>query len=178
MENNNVDNELSKYYVSYAGLIITYPFLIQLFKSLDYLDLENQFKNQESQWRAVYVVNFLATGNHTNIEEVMLAMPKVLCGMKIQDPIPKDVILNTVEMQMAESLLTAIIERWVKLGETSFEGLRATFLMRNGSLEITENGFQLQVENNGVDILLDFLPWNISVTKLPWQNRIIYTSWR
>ena len=178
MGNNNVNNELSKYYVSNAGLIITYPFLNPLFVGLDYVDDENQFKNQESQWRAVYVVNFLATGDNANIEEATLVMPKVLCGMKIQERIPTDIILNTAEMQMAESLLAAIIDRWIKLGETSLEGLRATFLMRNGMLEITENDFQLQVENNGVDILLDFLPWNFRTAKLPWQDKIMHTNWR
>ncbi|WP_452223639.1 contractile injection system tape measure protein [Lacinutrix chionoecetis] len=178
-ENSNImDSEVVKWYVPHAGIIITHPFLNNLFKTLDYLEADKHFKNQEVQWRAVYLVYFLATGNNGNVAEVELAMPKVLCGMAINDPIPLDIVLNDRETDMANSLLMALIDHWKKLGQTSIENLQNTFLMRNGKLEIQENGYHIFVEKNGVDILIDFLPWSLNMIILPWQPAIIHTQWR
>jgi hypothetical protein len=36
----------------------------------------------------------------------------------------------------------------------------------------------LQVEANTADILLDQLPWGISMIKLPWMGMMLWVEWR
>lgn len=174
----SMDNQLVKWHILNAGLILTHPFLNHLFNSLEYLNLELKFKDEASKWRAVYLLHYLATGNNDEVGEVELAISKILCGMEINEPIPKKIALNNEEKEMAEELLTVLINRWERLGQTSVEGLRGTFLIREGLLEKQEGAYLLAMETTGVDILLDFIPWNISLIKLPWLNTIIYTTWR
>lgn len=173
-----MENQFVKWHIINAGLIITHPFLSHLFKTLQYLNLDNKFKNEASKWRAVYLLHYLATGNNDEVEETELAISKILCGMEIRDAVPTTLKLNQGEKDMAEELLTVLISRWEKLGQTSNEGLRGTFISREGIIEKQEDAYLLTVENRGVDILLDYLPWNISLIKQPWLNNIIYTTWR
>jgi hypothetical protein len=169
---------LTKWYMENTGLIITHPFLLQLFKYLAYLDDRQQFKNEQVLWSAVYLLHYMATGETDNINEADLAMPKILTGMSIQDPVSPDIVLSENETTYANEVLEVIISRWDKLGKTSNDGLRNTFLKRKGILEEKNEAFQLTIETSGTDILLDYIPWNISIIKLPWVNNIIYTSWR
>ena len=177
-ETNELDTNLIKWHLANAGLIIVHPFLAHLLKSLDYLDDNNKFINKEFQYRAVFLLHYITTGQNNMVDEVDLAMPKILCGMHIQDPISADVVLTKQEKEIAIELLEVLISRWEKLGKTSVEGLRNTFLNRNGLLEEKDEAFQLTVETSGTDILLDYIPWNINIVKLPWVNNIIYVSWR
>lgn len=169
---------LTKWHIKNTGLIITHPFLTQLFRSVAYLNDANQFKNDELQYRAVYLLHYVASGDNTTINEAELAMPKVLCGMQIQDPVPADLILVKEEKTEANELLTALISNWDKLGNTSPDGLRNTFLNRNGLLEEKNEAYQLTIETGSIDILLNYIPWHINLVKLPWLKQIIYSSWR
>lgn len=177
-EINELNKNLNKWHIENTGLIIVHPFLSQLFKFVEFLNNENQFLNEELQYRAVYLLHFLATGQNSNINEVDLAMSKVLCGMRIEDPIASNLDLLPKEKDTAIELLNVLIDRWEKLGNTSIEGLQNTFLNRTGMLEEKDGAYQLAVESSGTDILLDFLQWDISMVKLPWVKQIIYTSWR
>ncbi len=161
-----------------TGLIIAHPFLSQLFKFVNYLNDQDQFKNEESQYRAVYLLHFIASGQDSNINETDLAMSKILAGMSIEDPVPVAVVLSENEKKYGNEILQVIISKWEKLGNTSADGLRNTFLMRNGIFEENDEAYQLTIETSGTDILLDYLRWNINLIKLPWINKIIYTSWR
>jgi hypothetical protein len=169
---------LTKWYMENAGLIIAHPFLPLLFKYLNYLNDESQFKDEQTGWKAVYLLHYLATGQVSDIDESGLAMPKILCGILIECPVPPGLILSKNEVGQADEVLQVIISRWDKLGKTSNEGLRSTFLKRKGILEEKNDAFQLSIETSGFDILLDYIPWNIAIVKLPWIKNIIYTSWR
>ena len=161
-----------------TGLIIANPFLPQLFKYVNYLNDQDHFKNKELQYSAVYLLHFIATGQDSNIDEVDLAMSKILSGMSIEDPVPVNVVLSENEKNYANEILQVIISRWDKLGSTSNDGLRNTFLKRNGIIEENDEVYQLTVETSGTDILLDYIPWNINIIKLPWVKKILYVSWR
>ena len=169
---------LTKWYINNVGLIITHPFLNHLFKLLEYLNDENQFKNEELQYRAVYLLHYIATGQNSNINETDLAMPKILAGMRIEDPITSNLDLSNIEKDNADELLIAVITHWEKLGNTSTEGLQNTFFIREGILEEKNETFQLTVESKGVDILLDYIPWGMSIVKLPWVKHLIQIFWR
>ena len=175
----NAPNEtLSKWHIVNAGLVIIHPFLPQLFKSLEYLDDMGQFKNEELQFRAVYLLHYVATGQNSGVNETELAISKIFSGMLIEVPIPLDLVLSEKEKGIAIELLTVLIDRWEKLGNTSLEGLQNTFLKRSGLVEYKNRAYQLSVETSGTDILLDFIPWSINIIKLPWVKQIIYSSWR
>jgi hypothetical protein len=67
----------------------------------------------------------------------------------------------------------------VVLRNTSPDGLRGTFLIRSGKLCLRDGGdWSLQVESNSFDILLDQLPWGISMIKLPWMEKMLWVEWR
>ena len=74
-------------------------------------------------------------------------------------------------------MLAAAVEHWPALGNTSITGLRESFMQRRGLLRDDERGWQLQVETASFDVLLGRLPWSISIMKLPWMTKPIYTDW-
>lgn len=173
-----MQDQLVKWHLNHCGLIIVHPFLGHLFKILEYVDVNNQFNSEDQQYRAVQLLYFIATGDSNFDNEVDLAMSKVLCGMTIDQVIPTDINLTSDEIKTAEDMLMAIIEKWEKLGTTSPDGLRQTFLQRDGILEDKDSAYQLTIESSGVDVLLDFIPWNINMIKLPWMDNLMYISWR
>lgn len=160
-------------YIENAGLVIVAPFLPMLFKNLE-LWKDGKWQNRE---QAVCLVNYLATGQ-TSMEEYELVLPKILCGMhpgEVADPH----VFSPDEQwkQEAEMLLQSVIEHWSILKDTSVEGLRASFLSREGKLVQKEGDWQMTVEQKAFDMLLQQLPWNISMIRLPWMEGMIYTTW-
>jgi hypothetical protein len=64
------------------------------------------------------------------------------------------------------------------LNNTSIEGLRDGFLKRKGKINIHADRIKILVEKGSIDMLLDYLPWNLSHIKLPWLKHIIQVEWR
>ncbi|WP_373396428.1 contractile injection system tape measure protein [Algoriphagus halophilus] len=60
---------------------------------------------------------------------------------------------------------------------TSVDGLRETFLQRDGKISRVENGWKLKVERKTVDIQMNKLPWGIGMIKLPWMNEMMFVDW-
>ncbi|MBK8553377.1 MAG: hypothetical protein IPL53_20865 [Ignavibacteria bacterium] len=73
--------------------------------------------------------------------------------------------------------MESVIKHWSALKNTSAEGLRNTFFLRAGKLTMNEGECLLQVEQKSVDILLNKLPWGISMIKLPWMEDILKVEW-
>ena len=76
------------------------------------------------------------------------------------------------------SLLQAMIDNWGALGNTSPQGLRQSFLQRQGRLLLKDDAWHLQVESQGFDMLLDRLPWSFKTIKYGWMQRVIHVDWR
>lgn len=163
-------------FITAAGLVLLHPFLNSLFQLLGLLQ-EKRFLNIDAQERAIYLLHYLATGEK-KAEEYELLMPKILCAYPIDQPIPKRIKLSDLEMEEAETLLKAAIASWEILKNTSPEGLREGFLQRTGKLQVLEGKISLQVEKAAIDVLLDHLPWNLSMIKLPWLKEVIRVEWR
>lgn len=163
-------------YVDMAGLVILHPFLAVLYSHLD-LTVQNQFKNKDCQQRAIGLLHYMATGK-TTAPEYELSMAKLICGYPLQEPVPADFDFSKEELEEADHLLTVVISRWEVLKRTSIEGLREAFLQRKGKLTQEESGMLLQVEQGSVDMLLDQLPWPLSVIKLPWMQNLLRVDWR
>lgn len=163
-------------YVSNAGIVVLHPFLSTFFKKLE-LTANGKFHNTAAAEKAVHLLHFLATGK-TNCEEHELVIPKLLCELPIQYALKEIIELTEEEKQEAENLLTAAIDQWEKLKNISIDALRENFLQRNGKLYTKNDLRYLQVENGSLDVLLDYLPWTLSIVKLPWMKEMLRIEWR
>lgn len=158
----------------YAGLVLLGPFLPAFFRILE-LTNGKTFADAAAQHKAVFLLHYLATGD-TEAEEQDLLLHKILCGMEPDMPVPKTVRLSDTEKEHAEELLSEAAQRWEKLRSRSGSMIRP-FLSRNGRITINELGYLLRVERTAIDILIDTLPWGISVIRAPWMKRLLQTEW-
>jgi hypothetical protein len=160
--------------VANAGIVLLHPFLTRLFEALGIV-VNDQLLDPN---RALCLLHFLSTGEHTAPEH-QLTVAKVLCSVPLEEPVEAEVGLTTSDMDEANALIQAAISHWEALLNTSPDALRGEFLTRPGQLSLDDEGdWLLRVETRTVDIMLDQLPWGISMVKLPWMNRLIRVEWR
>ena len=127
--------------------------------------------------RALCLLHFLATGQSV-APEYELVLPKILCDMPLPTPVDCCIELSDAEKEEATALLEAVIRHWEVLRNTSPDGLRGTFLIRSGKVSLRDDGdWLLQVETKSFDMLMDALPWGISIVKLPWMRRTLWVEW-
>ncbi len=162
-------------FVNNSGTVILHPFLKAYFESLELL-AEKKFINNEAHQRAVLLLHYLATGE-SRVAEFNLTLQKVICGYPLDDTLPDEIILTEKEITESENLLGAVTNYWVPLNNTSIQGLRNSFLQREGKLELRENGWLLTIEQKTLDILLGKLPWGISTIRLPWMEQLLNVDW-
>jgi len=163
--------------IDLAGIVLLGPYFPSFFQALDLVQ-NGTFVSADAQFRAIHLLYHLATGRE-HPEEPLLALPKILCGLALEEPVPALLELSQTEKQEAESLLQAIIRNWPALKNTSPDGVRSGFLQRQGILyrSQTQSSWLLRVERLGQDLLLERLPWSISVIKLPWMDSSIQVEW-
>jgi hypothetical protein len=171
----NPANERDVVHVNNSGVVILHPFLKRYFESLE-LAADGKFINDEASARAVLLLNYLVTGEE-EAAEFDLTLQKILCGHPLEDTLPASIKISDNERTESDNLLNSVISHWEPLKNTSIAGFRGTFLQRNGSLELKENGWLLTVEQKTVDILLGKLPWGFSTVRLPWMKHILSVDW-
>lgn len=159
-----------------AGLVLLHPFLIHFFDKAGLIE-GKEFADFESRSKAVLLLHFLATGKE-HLPEYEMVLPKFLCEMPSNLPLDHTLSLSRQEKEEAHKLLQAVIGHWGVLGTTSPDGLREGFLMREGKLEKEQTGWKLYVEQKAQDVLLDRLPWTLSILKLPWMKEMLSVEWR
>jgi Contractile injection system tape measure protein len=164
------------YFIKNAGVVIIAPYLPILFQALDLGD-GKKFHSDEAQQRAIYIIHYLITGNDEEIEEHELVFNKVLCGLDPTIPIIGSFSISENEKQECVQLLQAVADNWTALRGVSGEGMRTSFFMRDGILEQQSNGWNLKIEKTTIDILLDKLPWGISILQMPWSEEMIFVEW-
>nr|WP_276898103.1 contractile injection system tape measure protein [Pedobacter kyonggii] len=159
-----------------AGLIILYPYFKNLFNVLHLLNA-NQFIDEMCRHKAIVYLHYLVY-NEMPEDESRLIFNKILCGADPEVVIKlNEIAFTEEELSQSAELKATVIKHWTKLGSTSIEGLTQTFLIRNGSLIFREGNYNLHVERKGLDILLDTLPWSLSIIRLPWNNYLINLNW-
>lgn len=163
--------------VSNAGLVICNPFIILLFQRLDLLNPEKKFKDNECINKAIIVLNYLSYGD-IDIKEFNLGLNNVLCN------VPKDfyydfsVKLTVEEKELCNSLLENICNQWTALKNTSPDGLRHNFFIREGSLSYDGTSYKLVVAEKVYDVLISKIPWTIGTIKFPWMENFLFTDWK
>jgi Contractile injection system tape measure protein len=171
----NRPKSLTEYYVLNAGIVLCWPYLNRLFERLGYL-LSTDFRNPESQERAVHVLGYIASG-HDNCEEHELTLAKLLTIWPLQMPLVKEMKLLKKEKRESDKMLRSLIVNWPILKNTSIDGLRSSFFQRDGKLSKEDEGWRLIVEQKSYDMLLDHMPYSIAVVKLPWSKEILKVDW-
>jgi hypothetical protein len=162
-------------YVQNAGLVLLHPYLESFFNEFDLLE-HGDFRNRQDQETAVHLLHYLAV-KEVFAPEYDLVFEKYLCGIPVQEPIQRFVALSDAMKTECVQLLTAVIRNWSRLKETSPDGLREGFLRRNGKLTRDAFGRRLIVEHQSHDVLLSFLPWGISVLRMPWMAEVLSVEW-
>lgn len=163
-------------FVSHAGLVLLHPFLSTFFRRLE-LVADSKFCGTAATEKAIHLLHYLATGN-TNPQEHELVIPKLLCAVPIHVALKESIELQPEDKQEADDLLLAVIEKWEKLKNISIDALRENFLIRPGKLYTKNDMRYLQVEGSSLDVLLDYLPWTLSIMKLPWIKGMVRIEWR
>lgn len=159
--------------VDHAGLVLLHPFVPRFLEGLGLASGEHL----PAPERAVAAVHLLATGQPV-VPEHEATVAKLLCGWPLEDPVEREPDLTPTEVAEAEAVLAAAVGHWTALRNTSPRALRAEFLSRPGVLTAEGDDWVLRVEERSVDILLDQLPWGISLVRTPWMARLLRVEWR
>lgn len=169
-------------YVGNAGLVLAAPYLPHLFRRLGLLHEEDGaeprpgLRDAEAVSRGVHVLQYLVDGR-TRTPEHELALNKVLCGVPLATPVDASIELSDEERATCDHLLAAIITNWGAIPGTSVAGLRETFLQREGRLVERDGAWRLTVQRKTLDLLVDRLPWSISVILHPWMPMRLHVTW-
>lgn len=158
------------------GMILLHPFIPHLFRHTG-LCQGNEFVSEGVRQTAARLLHFAATG-FPDQEEHQMAVAKLLTGIELHTSLDHIYMPSVPMLEEAEQMLSSVIAHWTILKQTSISGLRESFLQRSGICRIKENTLFIQMESATVDVLLDHLPWNLSMIKLPWLNHLIKVNWR
>ena len=75
-------------------------------------------------------------------------------------------------------MLKGALQNWEMMKTSKPETFQETFLQREGRLYRMDNRWELVVEKKAYDMLLDSLPWNISMIQLSWMSERLVVIWR
>ncbi len=162
--------------IANAGMVIAAPYLPRLFGMLGLLN-GNAFVDEAAAARAIHVLQFLVDGK-AEPPEHLLILNKLLCGVPLDRPVPRDIALTDAERQAVDGLIAGMIGNWTAIGHTSVAGMRESFLQREGRITLERDAWKLLVEPRAFDMLLDRLPWSIATLRLPWMDRVLHVDWR
>ena len=158
-----------------AGLVILNNYIEMLFERL-HLTSNKQFTSAENQSKAVHYLQYMVTGL-SNTEETILPLNKVLCGLLVTQTVPTGITISEEEELLIDGLIKAAISHWSSVGETSVNGFRGNWLVRDGLLQELEDRWELTVEKRVYDLLLDKSPFSFSIIKYPWMEKSLHVIW-
>lgn len=163
--------------VPLAGLVLLHPYLPRLLKGCGLVDNKNRSIADAALPRACALLHALACGD-AEAAEHQLPLIKLLLGRApdtaLTGALPRPTAADREEIG---GLLAAVRSHWKALGNTSADGLRLSFLQRRGLLRKIDGAWQMQMQAEGFDRLLDLLPWSISLVKLPWMPLPLMVEW-
>lgn len=155
-----------------AGLVLLHPFFTLLFERLD-IPRKGKTLADEGLGPARGALEYLA-GTAPAPDPLI----SVLLGRDPHQPLDAPQAPDRIARDLMEGLLRSVIDRWGRIGTTSPDGLRDTFLQRTGSLRFDTTGAHLRVARGPFDMLLDGLPWALGPVSLPWMPLPCHVSWR
>jgi hypothetical protein len=167
-------------YVANAGLALLHPFLPHLLRQLGLLsedaDGVARVRGSDDATRAVQLLQYMVDGRH-DAPEPELALNKLLCGLELDVPVGRAWTPAPADLALCDQLLGAVTANWSSIRNTSAEGLRTTFLQRDGRLERRDGKWTLTVSRKTVDVLVDQIPWGFAVILHPWMQKELAVVW-
>ena len=164
--------------VGNAGLCLLAPWFVRLFAMLGYLDEERKkFRSTASKVRAVFLLQYLASGEEQAWREAELAFNRLLTALPGHVPLPGRLPLADEERQTADGMVAGVKANWPQMNGTSVEGFRGSFILRGGTLEQEEERWLLTVEEKAYDLLLETVPWGFRQIRLPWLKKHVQVKW-
>lgn len=167
-------------YIGNAGLVILAPYLSRFFEHRG-LVKDRKFISEESSWKAVHLLQYIAEGDDTpdkEHHEHELVLNKIFCGLDIAEPVPAVLELSAEDKEDATDLIKAVIANWPLIKNVSPHGFQSTFLHKEGKLMRQDKDWGLKIHrDSAVDMLIDRLPWGISIVRLPWMKTTVFTEW-
>ena len=162
-------------YLNNSGLILLHPYLPMLFERLDYLDETKNWLPEKAECAVLLLQKMVQPQGE--IQEIDLPLNKLLCGLPLTEPASTDFSPTDQELEMCNSLLTAIMQQWQPMQNSSIEAFREAWLQRFGKLAEQEEKWELVVEKKAYDVLLSSLPFSISLIKNRWMKKSIVVNW-
>ena len=159
-------------HINNAGLVIVAPFLDPLFKQFGVVEGKKLIKPE----KALAFLDEIEWGK-LGKAGADFALPKLLCGLPVDEPIQPADALTPKEKRETNQMLQELIEHWKALKSTSPDGLRTNYFWREGLLRKVDMGYELRVESKAQDILLAHLPWGIGTIMLPWMKEPLNVDW-
>ena len=159
-------------YINNAGVVIVASFLPSFYKSISLT--EGNFISDPD--KAANLLYYIITGKE-HPPEFQLLLAKILSGIPAAQPVNTNMDIEEEYKNEADILLKSVIKHWKVLKNTSVNGLRESFLQREGRLSFENNEWLLIVEQKSYDILLEQLPWSFSVIYLPWMKNMLKVTW-
>jgi len=167
----------SPIHIRNSGLIIVSTYLPILFQRAELMKTDAPaFGSIANQHRAVELLHYLVHAQLPS-DNTGLELNKVLCGI---NPIDEIVLSHTVGEHWAElrlSMWDALMNHWTAIKNISLPGLLETFVIREGRLETVEEKRHLQVQRKTIDVVVDQLPWAISVVNYNWMEKPLFNTW-
>lgn len=167
--------EITGTIINNAGISLISVYLPLLFSKINLLK-QGIFENKANAERGALLINYIT---HNKIEdyEFNLQLNKILCGIPLTESLPAKIEISATEIEEINALLNSVIKYWTAIKSTSVDGLRSAFLQRQGILYNRVDSFQLKVDREPHDIILETLPWSISIIKFKWMNKPVYVEW-
>ena len=163
--------------IRWAGLVLTVPFLSSFFSELGLLK-EKKYTSEKARHHAVYLLYYIATGSEVIPDEHHLVFEKICCGVDITECLFPFQGFSSQEKEEVNSLLLSILEAWKALKNSSPQAVREAFLSREGYLKKQGDGtWHVHIERQTIDILIDRIPWTISIMRIPSVNEMLYVEW-
>ena len=166
-------------YIANAGLVLFNPFLPVFFERLGVLSRapgKPRIAGLEAASRAAHLLQYLVDQRCDRPEHGLL-LNKLLSGTAPADPLLPAIEPGAGETELCAGMTRALIGNWPAIRDAAPDGVRETFLQREGRLTRGPGRWDLLVQRRTVDVLTDLIPWNRSVVFHPWMAEAVHVTW-
>lgn len=161
----------------HAGLVLFHPYIKMLFERLEIARDKNSILEDDLPLAAA-ALHRLALGDAASVQPTD-PLHKCLMGLAQDTPSVTPAPLPDAQAALIDGLVQSVIAQWGRLGSTSADGLRAAFVLRGGLLDLSDpQNAHLTVNKGPFDMLLDGLPWALTMVALPWMPAPLMIDWR
>jgi hypothetical protein len=158
-----------------AGLVLLNSYIPLLFERSGFV-IDKKMLGLTSHLNAVHYLQYVATGLSI-AEESQMPLNKILCGVPINHPIQDEAFISDEHKELINGLIKAVIEHWPAIGNSTIEGFRGNWLVREGLLIEFDDKWELTVEKRAYDLLINKSMFSFSIIKYPWMDKPLHVNW-